>query len=166
MLDQFFECLNIRSLEKHYRKTKPFPKPYINENDQRFSWMANQFLSYPNTWKENTQNRSGDFTQNPTSKLFVSLQTYHSIQIAVTSTAKAVQFLFEICYIFILTEKFCQGPVEEEWHSKLTGDKKLQACHGEIWLQWQYNLNLERYFFYLPKYARKIQQKKFLNWTI
>ena len=76
--------------------------------------MTNQFLSYPNTWKENTQNRSGDFTQNATSKLFVSSQTYHSIQIAVTSTTKTVQFLFQNCAIIILTEKFCQDPAEEE----------------------------------------------------
>ena len=36
MLGQFFDCLNVRSLEKHHKKTKPFLKPYINENDQRF----------------------------------------------------------------------------------------------------------------------------------
>ena len=44
MLDQFFDCLNVRSLEKHQKKTKPFLKPYVNENDERFSWMTNQFL--------------------------------------------------------------------------------------------------------------------------
>ena len=43
MLDQFFGCLNA-SLEKHQKKTKPFLKPYINENDERFSWKTNQFL--------------------------------------------------------------------------------------------------------------------------
>ena len=44
MLDQFFDWVNVRSLEKHQKKTKPFLKPYINENDERFSWMTNQFL--------------------------------------------------------------------------------------------------------------------------
>ena len=53
ILGQFFDCLNVRSLEKHQEKTKPFLKPYINENDERFSWMTNQFLSYPDAWKEN-----------------------------------------------------------------------------------------------------------------
>ena len=42
MLDQFFDWVN-ESLEKH-KKTKSFLKPYINENDERFSWMMNQFL--------------------------------------------------------------------------------------------------------------------------
>ena len=52
MSDQFLDCLNVRSLEKHQKKTKPFVKPYINENDESFSWMTNQFLSCPNTLKK------------------------------------------------------------------------------------------------------------------
>ena len=32
MLEQFFDYFNVRSLEKHQKKTKPFLKPYINEN--------------------------------------------------------------------------------------------------------------------------------------
>ena len=52
MLDQFFDCLNVRSLEKHQKKTKLFLKQYINENVKRFSWMTNQFLSCPNTWEK------------------------------------------------------------------------------------------------------------------
>ena len=44
MLDQFFDWVNVRSLEKYQMKTKPFLKRYINENDEKFSWMTNQFL--------------------------------------------------------------------------------------------------------------------------
>ena len=45
MLDQFFDYLNVRSLEKHRKKTKqPFLKLYINENDEKFSWMTNSFF--------------------------------------------------------------------------------------------------------------------------
>ena len=33
MLDQFFDWINVRSLEKHQKKTKVFLKLYINEND-------------------------------------------------------------------------------------------------------------------------------------
>ena len=32
MLDQFVDCFNVTSLEKHQKKTKPFLKTYINEN--------------------------------------------------------------------------------------------------------------------------------------
>ena len=34
MLDQFLDWVNVRSLEKHQKKTKPFLKPHINENDK------------------------------------------------------------------------------------------------------------------------------------
>ena len=37
MLDQLFDHLNVRSLEKHQKKTKPFLKPYLNDNDERLS---------------------------------------------------------------------------------------------------------------------------------
>ena len=53
MSDQFFDCLNVRNLEKQQKKTQLFLKPYINENYGRFSWMANLFFfSYPSTWEK------------------------------------------------------------------------------------------------------------------
>ena len=93
MFDQFFDCLNVRSLEENQKKTNRFLKPYTNDNDKRFSWIIDQFLPYLNTWKENTQNGLGEFNQNPRSKMFVCLQTNHSIQITVRSTVKAVKYL-------------------------------------------------------------------------
>ena len=56
---------------KTSKKSKPFLKLCTNENDERFSWMTNKFLSYLNTWRENTENRPDDFTQNTRSKIFV-----------------------------------------------------------------------------------------------
>ena len=32
MLDQFVDCFNVRSLEKHQKKINPFLTSYINEN--------------------------------------------------------------------------------------------------------------------------------------
>ena len=113
MFDQFFDCLNVRSLEENQKKTNPFLKPYTNDDDKRFSWIIDQFLPYLNTWKENTQNGLGEFNQNPRSKMFVCLQTNHSIQITVRSTVKAVKYLLEKGSKFILMERFCQDPVEE-----------------------------------------------------
>ena len=95
MLGPLFDCLNIRYLEKHQKKIKPFQKSHTNENNKRCSWMTNQFLSCLNIWKENTQNRSGGSTQNARSKMFVSLQTCHDIQIAVRSTVETVKPLLQ-----------------------------------------------------------------------
>ena len=33
LLDHFFNCLNVRTLAGHQKKTKPFLKPYTDEND-------------------------------------------------------------------------------------------------------------------------------------
>ena len=113
MLDQFFECGNARRLEKHQKKTKPFLKLYTDENHEIFFWITNQFLEYLNARKENAQNRSGDFTQNAGCKMFVSLQTYHGIQIIARSTVEVVKLLLQITCKFILTKSFCSDLVEE-----------------------------------------------------
>ena len=113
ILDQFFDCFNVRSLEKNQKKTKPFMKPHTDENDQRFSWMTDQFLPYLDIWKENTRNRPDNFTKNPISKMFFSLQINHGIQITVRSTVEEVKFLLQNGSKFILNERFCQDPVEE-----------------------------------------------------
>ena len=34
MLDQFFDSVNLRGLEKDQKKTNQFLKSYINENDE------------------------------------------------------------------------------------------------------------------------------------
>ena len=61
LLDHFFNCLNVRTLVEHQKKTKPLLKAYTDENDGSFSWMTDQFLPYLNAWKENTENKSIDF---------------------------------------------------------------------------------------------------------
>ena len=110
MLDQFFECGNARRLEKHQKKTKPFLKLYTDENHEIIFWITNQFLEYLNARKENAQNRSGDFTQNAGCKMFVSLQTYHGIQIIARSTVEVVKLLLQITCKFILTKEVLLRP--------------------------------------------------------
>ena len=53
------------------------------------------------------------FTQNARSKMFVSFQANHGIQIAVRFTVKAVKCLLKNGCIFLLTGRFCWGPVKE-----------------------------------------------------
>ena len=38
MVDQFFDCLNVRSLTEHQRKRKPFLAPYRSVQDGRYVW--------------------------------------------------------------------------------------------------------------------------------
>ena len=44
MLDKFFECLNVRNLAEYERKRKPMLVPYTDVNDERFTWLQEEFL--------------------------------------------------------------------------------------------------------------------------
>ena len=80
MVDSFFDCLNVRSTTEHQRKRKPFLAPYTAVDDERFLWMETTFLGYLNEWKESTQNRPGEFTENARSKMFLSWQTHEGLK--------------------------------------------------------------------------------------
>ena len=75
--------------------------------------MTDHFLPYLNIWKENTQNRSGGYTQNLKSKVFASLETNYAIQITARSTVEAIKYLLQNVSKFILTERFYQDPLKE-----------------------------------------------------
>lgn len=72
IVESSFDCLNVRSTTEHQRKIKPFLAPYTAVDDERFLWMETTFLGYLNEWKESTQNRPGEFTENARSKMFLS----------------------------------------------------------------------------------------------
>lgn len=72
-----------------------------------------EFLQYLKQWKESTENRPGNYTQNARAKMFLSWQTYEGFKITVHSVTEVVRFLLEEGMEFVLTERFCQDPVEE-----------------------------------------------------
>lgn len=72
-----------------------------------------EFLQYLQQWKDSTENRPGNFTQNARAKMFLSWQTYEGFKITVHSVTEVVKFLLEEGMEFVLTERFCQDPVEE-----------------------------------------------------
>lgn len=72
-----------------------------------------KLLDYPRSWKESTENRPGNFTRNARAHMFLSWQTYEGYQITVYSVIEATKFLLQEGMEFVLTERFCQDPVEE-----------------------------------------------------
>ena len=72
-----------------------------------------EFLQYLRHWKESTENRPGNFSQNARAKMFLSWQTYEGFNITVHSAIEVVRFLLEEGMEFVLTERFCQDPLEE-----------------------------------------------------
>ena len=112
-LDRFFDCCNVRSLSEGSRSRKPFCKPYTSVDDERFIWLQNDFLGYFSAWKENIQNREGNFSKDEQSRMFISQQTHEGLQISVHSIVGCCKFLLNEGFEYVLTERFCQDVLEE-----------------------------------------------------
>ena len=118
MIDQFFDCLNVRSLDEHLRKRKPLLALFTSIEDNRFQFLENEFLGYFRDWKESIANRQGEFTANAHAKMFVSWQTHEGLQITVHSIKELVKYLLHEGIEYVLTEKFCQDSCEEYFGNK------------------------------------------------
>ena len=103
----------MRSTTEHQRKRKPFLALYRSVDDPRFLWLTNDFLGYLRDWKDSTTQRPGNFTQNARSRMFLSWQTYEGLQISAYSVVEATKFLLNEGVEYVLTERFCQDPLEE-----------------------------------------------------
>ena len=43
LMDTFFYCLDVQNKEEYKIKRRPNLKPYSDVNDERFSWLENEF---------------------------------------------------------------------------------------------------------------------------
>lgn len=123
MVDGFFDCLNVRSTTDCQKKQKLFLAPYTSLEDERFQWLL-ELLDYLQRWKESTKNRPENFTPTPRGRMFVSWQTLKGFQISLHSAIEATKFLLQEDMEFVLTEQFCQDPLEEYFGSQRKLDRQ------------------------------------------
>ena len=90
------------------QKQKEYLQPYREIDDARFI-----LLPYLDNWKESTENRPGNFSQNARSRMFLPWQTYEGLKITTHSTIKVVKFLLLQGMPFVLTERLNQDCLEE-----------------------------------------------------
>ena len=122
MVNKFFDCLNTRSTTEHTRKRNESLAPYSSLDDWRFEWLRNVFLSYLDDWYRRVTERPGPFTKDDRGRMFVSQQTYKGMKITVNSLIEVVKFLLSEGCEFVLSEKFCQDPLEEYFgHQRARG---------------------------------------------
>ena len=112
MFDSFFDCMNIRNTVEHNLKCKPLLKPFESVDDERLEWLTEVFLQYFKDWQLSIENRPGDFSKDDKAKIFLSRQTYEGVEITVHSTVELVKFLLSRNVKYVLTERFCQDPLE------------------------------------------------------
>ena len=44
MMNGFFDCTNLRSLNEHIRKKNSFLMPYTSSEDNRLTWLKDVFI--------------------------------------------------------------------------------------------------------------------------
>ena len=83
MVDNFFDCLNVRNTTEDIIKRKPFLKPYYSTDDARFE-LLDEFIQYLKLWKESIDERNdSNYKENAGSQMFISWKSYERLQIKV-----------------------------------------------------------------------------------
>ena len=125
LMDMFFDIMNIRDINFHKFELKPSLLPFSRVDDPRFSWLRNVFLQYFEDWLAFIEQCPGNFSKNAEGKMFISQQTYEGFKITVNSIIEAVQFLLQHEVSYVLTEHFCQDPLENYFgHQRSLGARK------------------------------------------
>ena len=115
-MDKFFDILNVRNETEGVRKRKIFLNPFRSIDDERFSWLENEFLCFLENWKTSIDNRTGNFGRVERNKMFLSHQTYEGLRITVNSVIESTKFLLsEGGMKYVLTERFNQDVAEENF---------------------------------------------------
>ena len=123
LMNDFFDCTNVRSRTEHIRKKNDFIKPYTSPDDERLTWLRNVFLKYLDDWKQQTLDRPGEFNPTARAKMFLSQQTYEGLTIAVYSHIEAIQFLLN-GFQYVLSERFMQDVLEDYFgHQRSQGGR-------------------------------------------
>ena len=124
MMNDFFDCTNVRSLTESVRKKNQFIKPYESPDDERFAWLVDVFLKYLNDWKQSTLDRPGSFSADERGNMFLSQQTYEGLKMAVHFHIEAIQVLLKEGFHYVLSERFMQDVLEDYFgHQRSKGGR-------------------------------------------
>ena len=73
---------------------------------------TNSFHTFRIGFNPSITDRPGNFTRNARSNMFISWHTYEGIKITVYSAVELVNYLLSPGVPYVLTERFCQDPLE------------------------------------------------------
>lgn len=133
--------MNVRSLDEGHRKRKPDLLPYTTVEDPRFQFLQD-FLRFLEEWRQSVSERPGSFTQSERQKMFLTHQTYKGLVMTVKSFTEVARFLLENGVSFLLSNKFCQDPLEEHFGRTSDNPNLHQFGYNEKQLRMQRNLAL------------------------
>ena len=64
-------------------------------------------------WHDSVAQRPGNYDENARARMFISRQTYEGMKISIYSLIELVKFLLNSGIDYVLTNRFCQDPVEQ-----------------------------------------------------
>lgn len=132
-MNNFFDILNIRSLQEGRNKRNPNLNPFKLLNDERLNWLSDDFLNYFQTWEEGLANRTGHFTRKKISNMLLSHQTISGFRISVKSITVCIKFMLERGATFVLTFVFNQDPLEQHFgHYRQKGGHNRNPTVDEV----------------------------------
>lgn len=106
--------MNVRSLFEGRNKRNPDLNPYTSNDDERLSWLTNDFLNYLSDWKESVNNR-GNFSASEKASMLLNQQTLNGLHISVKSIAECIKILVNEGAEFVFTHRFNQDPLEQHF---------------------------------------------------
>ncbi|CAB4028143.1 Transposable element P transposase [Paramuricea clavata] len=113
MMNDFFDCTNVRSLTEHVWRINYFIKPYTAQDNERFVWMKTVFLQYLENWRQSTMTRDGVCSTDDRGKMFLSIQTYKGLKISIHAHIEAIRFLLAEGFQYVLSERFMLDVLED-----------------------------------------------------
>ncbi|XP_046566200.1 uncharacterized protein LOC124274872 [Haliotis rubra] len=114
-INRFFDCLNSRSLQEGSRTRNSDKKEYRSIYDPRLDYLLNDFLDFFKAWEDSVMQRPGQFTFTQRKRMIFSHQTLKGLRISVHSIVECVRFMLDAGAEFVLTHRFNQDPLEEQF---------------------------------------------------
>ena len=84
-------------------------------DDNRFEFLTEEVPRYLSEWKNNVQNRNGNFSKAQRDAMLLSHQTVTGINMSVKSISECVKHMLSIGASFVLTHSFNQDPLEQHF---------------------------------------------------
>lgn len=107
-IDQWFDYMNAGFQGKNF---KPARQPFESAEDQRLSWLINDFLGYLSEWEECVASRPlvGDVNRE---LMLMSNATRSGLKIATLSMVEIVKLTLESGARYVLPRRINQDPLE------------------------------------------------------
>ncbi|XP_077484185.1 uncharacterized protein LOC144094136 [Amblyomma americanum] len=114
---KWFVLHNIKSTTLHWTSRDALRMPFYSAEDERLSWLENDFLKYFMEWKEGISYKME----------FLSDETYEALRVTSMSTVLCTRFLLKSGFHFVLTAKFSSDDVE----SLFSTIRQLNGCNDQ-----------------------------------